>query len=113
MAFTDVLKGEIARLEDVLSRNPTWQELQRLRAELAIREHKKQPGGRAAKQAKCGICKKYYSAHRDGNGADASGTITKIKLCPGSTTQTYEPAFKDQKEAGHGADALLELRNSQ
>jgi hypothetical protein len=92
--FVDILRDEIAQHEAALERNPTWIKLQAARRTLAAYEGPEPRERRAAPQPKCGLCRKPYSAHRDGNGADASGTITKIKLCPGSTTQTYEPETK-------------------
>jgi hypothetical protein len=94
ISFPDLLRAEIAKHEEALERNPTWIKLQAARRTLAAYEGPEPRERRAAPQPKCGLCRKPYSAHRDGNGADASGTITKIKLCPGSTTQTYEPETK-------------------
>ena len=61
LPFIELLKAEIARLEDILSRNRTSIELQAARRTLAAYEGK-QAGGRAAKRTSC-KCGAAFSTH--------------------------------------------------
>ena len=96
ISFPDLLRAEIAKHEEALERNPTWIKLQAARRTLAAYEGPEPKKHRAAAQAKCGLCRKPYSAHRHTFPLiDGVRSPTPEHYCPNRTDgQTYEPETK-------------------